>query len=45
MPKRLSMLPAPAHSPNFSFLAHHDAALVMVAVRAEQYSPKTPWPR
>jgi type I restriction enzyme R subunit len=34
------MIPALPHSPNFSFLAHHDATLVMVAIRAEQYFPE-----
>lgn len=30
------------HSPNFGFLGQYDAALVMVAARAEQYFPSDP---
>jgi type I restriction enzyme R subunit len=36
------MIPAHPHSPNFSFLARSHAALVMVAIQAEQYLPEDP---
>jgi type I restriction enzyme, R subunit len=36
------MSSAPPASPNFGFLARYDAALVLIAARAEQYFPSDP---